>query len=87
MFHLRRPQMALELGHQFVRPVDVFIGRDRRQEVARIGQAVRPDRTKVGVRESKFETVVMVKVILGVKLSLFRKILLEPTTKRQNKFE
>ena len=41
----------MELGDQLVRPVDVLVGGDRRQEVARVGQAVRADRAEVGQAE------------------------------------
>ena len=45
----------MELGDELVRRVDVFVGRDRRQEVARVGQAVRADRAEVGQAEGGAE--------------------------------
>jgi len=44
--------VAHELGDPLVRAVDVFVGRDRRQEIARVGQAVRADRAEVGQAEA-----------------------------------
>jgi hypothetical protein len=43
----RRPQVAAELGDQLEIAFAVFVARLRRQEVARIGQAVRADRAQV----------------------------------------
>jgi hypothetical protein len=41
------PQLAAELGDQFVIAFEIFVARDRDQEVARVGQAVRADRAEV----------------------------------------
>ena len=45
--------MAHELGDQLVRLVDVLVGGDRGQEVARVGEAVRADRAEVGQLERR----------------------------------
>ena len=48
-----RPQVPLELGDQREVALDVLVPRDRRQEVARVRQAVRADRAEVGEAERR----------------------------------
>ncbi|MNM86767.1 hypothetical protein D3C81_989290 [compost metagenome] len=47
------PQVALELGHQLEIALAVFIAGHRRQEVARVGQAVGADHAQVGQLEQR----------------------------------
>ena len=48
---LGHPERAAPLHEQPRRRVAVLVGRDRRQEVARVGQAVGADRAALGQRE------------------------------------
>ena len=48
-----RPKMALEFRDQFEIAFDVFVSRDRREEIAGVGQAIRPNRPEVGQPEHR----------------------------------
>ena len=60
MLHLRRPQIALEFRHQAERAGDIFVGRDRREKIARIGKAVGAERAEL--RQAEHRSVILADV-------------------------